>query len=862
MTNKLRSDISRRTFIQLSSTAAAMATLPIGRGLSAKTTDGQQQPAATDKTGTWKPAACWHNCGGRCLNKALVVGGVVERQKTDDTHADSPDNPQQRGCLRGRSQRKQVFGLDRIRYPMKRKNWAPGGGDKSLRGRDQWVRISWDEALDIVASETQRIKEQYGNESIWLTGGNGTHYLNLYANYGGYTSDWGTTSWGAWKDTPSYIGVHDGWVKFGINDRLDLRKSQLVVLWGANPAWSSPGSPSYNYLQAKKAGARFICIDPSYSPTCELLDADWVPVNPGTDHALALGIMYALLEEDEPVSNPLIDWDFLNRCCVGFDKDHMPAGANPDDNFKDYLLGTFTKEPKTPEWAAEICGVSPDNIRSLARQIGGTKRVALLTGWAPARIHNGEGWVHAFSTLGFMTGHMGRPGRMTGVSCHYAAGNGGPRLVNGGDPGLPATPNPLKSTINHNEINRALSDGVFRQRGTGEKKVDIQMMFHTFNATMQTRANIMKGITLLREKVEFIVSPTYVLHTSAKYSDIVLPVTTEWEREGTILSPSNRDVLISAVNIVAPLYEAKSDQWVAKEIGKRLGIDISKIFPTTEKQQFFNMLQGANVIDDDGKTKVPLLTITDKDIAEWGTQGRVQQGKIVLNEFLERGSYQITRKEGDNFGYIAYEDFVRDPEGHPRETDSGKFEIYCPKLTRISNEYGWNEIPSIPAYTAKPKGFEESFSDWKAKVKSQNPFQLYNPHYLRRSHSTLDNVPWLREAWPSPVYLNKSDATRLGIKHGETVLISNEMGKVLRPAWLTETLKPGVVALPHGSWFELDEKTGIDLAGADNTISEQVATGFGTSGWNTVLCNVEKWHGEPLIADVARPQRIIFGEEQ
>lgn len=70
------------------------------------------------------------------------------------------------------------------------------------------------------------------------------------------------------------------------------------------------------------------------------------------------------------------------------------------------------------------------------------------------------------------------------------------------------------------------------------------------------------------------------------------------------------------------------------------------------------------------------------------------------------------------------------------------------------------------------------------------------------------------------------------------------------------------MALPHGSWFELDESTGVDLAGADNAVSEQVATGFGTSGWNTVLCNVEKWHGEALIADVARPQRIIFGEEQ
>ncbi|MCL2895673.1 molybdopterin-dependent oxidoreductase [Brenneria tiliae] len=863
MKNKPRSGISRRSFIKWSSAATAMVALPISRGLQAAASDGPAQgAAASTKEGVWKPAACWHNCGGRCLNKALVVDGVVERQKTDDTHPDSPDYPQQRGCLRGRSQRKQVFGADRLRYPMKRKNWAPGGGDKSLRGRDQWVRISWDEALDIVASETKRIKETYGNESIWLTGSNGNHYLNLYANYGGYTSDWGTTSWGAWKDTPGYIGVHDGWIKFGINDRFDLRKSQLIVLWGANPAWSSPGNPTYHYLQAKKAGARFISIDPSYNATCELLDAEWVPINPGTDHALALGIMYALLEEDDPQTNPLIDWDFLDRCCVGFDREHMPAGANPDDNFQDYLLGTFNHQPRTPEWAAEICGVPPERIRSLAREIGGTHRAALLTGWAPARIHNGEGWVHAFSTLGFMTGHMGRPGRMTGVSCHYAAGNGGPRLVNGGATGLPTFANPVKSTINHNEINRALTAGAFRQRGDGEKHIDIRMMFHTFNATMQTRANIHQGIAALREKVEFIVSPAYVLHTSAKYADVVLPVTTEWEREGTILNPSNRDVLIVATNIVPPLYEAKSDQWIAREIGKRLGIDVDKIFPISEKQQFFNMLQGATVIAEDGKTPVQLLTITAQDIAAWGVEGRAQQGRISLGDFLEKGCYQVARRDRDNYGYIAYEEFVGDPAAHPRETDSGKFEIYCPKLTRVSQEYGWSDIPALPAYTVKPKGYEESFADWERKEKGKYPFQVYNPHYLRRSHSTLDNVPWLREAWPSPVYLNKSDAVRLGIKHGETVLLSSATGKTLRPAWLTETMKPGVVGLPHGGWFELDEKNGIDLAGADNAITEQIPTGFGTSGWNTVLCNVEKWQGPALTADAAWPQRIFFSEDQ
>ena len=100
----------------------------------------------------------------------LIKDGVVIRQKTDDTHKDSPDFPQQRGCLRGRSQRHQVFNADRLKYTMRRKNWKPGGGKKELRGRDQWVRLSWDEALDIVATETKRIIGKYGNESIMVTG--------------------------------------------------------------------------------------------------------------------------------------------------------------------------------------------------------------------------------------------------------------------------------------------------------------------------------------------------------------------------------------------------------------------------------------------------------------------------------------------------------------------------------------------------------------------------------------------------------------------------------------------------------------------------------------------------------------------
>ncbi|MBQ7643963.1 MAG: molybdopterin-dependent oxidoreductase, partial [Spirochaetales bacterium] len=119
-----------------------------------------------DEGGKWIAAACWHNCGGRCMNKVLIKDGTVVRQKTDDTHPDSPDYPQQRGCVRGKAQQQQCFGADRLKYPMKRKHWSPEEPNGELRGRDEWERISWDEAIKYVADEFLRIKEAYGNQAF------------------------------------------------------------------------------------------------------------------------------------------------------------------------------------------------------------------------------------------------------------------------------------------------------------------------------------------------------------------------------------------------------------------------------------------------------------------------------------------------------------------------------------------------------------------------------------------------------------------------------------------------------------------------------------------------------------------------
>ena len=154
--------LDRRAFIALS--AAATSAL-CAAGLAGCENDLAEAPAEDGGAldgGAWLPVVCWAHCGGKCGLKALVKDGAVIRLKTDDAHEDTQDYPQHRACLRGRARRMDVFSADRIKYPMKRKHWQPGGGDAShgnLRGIDEWERISWDEALDTIAGEITRIKE-------------------------------------------------------------------------------------------------------------------------------------------------------------------------------------------------------------------------------------------------------------------------------------------------------------------------------------------------------------------------------------------------------------------------------------------------------------------------------------------------------------------------------------------------------------------------------------------------------------------------------------------------------------------------------------------------------------------------------
>ncbi len=879
--------LSRRTFMKaggaLAASAAALSALGCSNGTGVKENPKPEpetpeeptnavadvehpKPTNNEAGGTWVPAACWHNCGGRCVNKVMVKDGVVVRQKTDDSHEDSPEYPQQRGCVRGKAQQQQCFGADRLLYPLKRKGWQPGGGENSngaMRGKDEWERISWDEAISLAVEEIKRISDELGPTGFYCKSPDAA--INLMC---GCVRGWDTTSHGTYTLGCDMIGLPG--VDCGeANDRFDLPNADYIIMYSSNPTWSAAGTPTYYFIQAKESGTKFVTVDPLFNASAQMLDADWIPVRNGTDMAFMLATAYEMLRLDEEEGD-IIDWDFLHKYTVGFDAESMPEDAELDENLKDYVLGVYDDTPKTPEWAEPICGVKPEQVTAFARILGKNNKTMLLHNYGMVRCNGAEMIPQMLMALGAMGGHMGKSGHATGGNYHANAGNYGANLVAGGSSPNPKTQNPVSTGVRQPQLYDLILNGggelldVANSYGAFHEPVPttlgpIKGIFHVTDATLQTSLHQKAGIEAHRA-VDFVLTRAQFMTTNALYSDIVLPVTTEWERVGDVTT-CNREFVYCYSQVTKPLGEAKTDQEISTLLLEAMGIDPALAYGASEKQAFFNKIASSKVMD--GGEMVPLVTITDADIKEWEVEGEAQEGKISIKDFVSNGGYQFKRTKDDGLGHIGYQKFVEDPEANPRTSASGKLEIYCQARYNLmkSFEYpGIDQYKPYPTYVVPCVGYESTFEEGKiGGKKSEYPYLMYNPHYLRRSHSVFDNCPWLRETWGNPVFLNASDAKEKGIAEGDTVLITTPAGQGLRKAALMDILVPGVVGVPHGAWVDVDEKTGIDQAGSDNYLLGNEYGGMGVSGYNNYVCNIEKYSGAAIPEDCDVPQRAADG---
>ncbi|MGM0407155.1 MAG: molybdopterin-dependent oxidoreductase, partial [Bacteroidota bacterium] len=321
-----------------------------------------------------------HNCGGRCLLKLHIKDGVVIRIETDDRPNDTLADPQLRACIRGRAYRRRQYHPDRLKYPMKR---------TGKRGEGKFEPISWNEALDLLAGEIKRVREKYGNSAILVPYGTGSYnqingrqtaarLMNLIGGSLGYYNSY---SWACIsKATPYVYGT-----SVTGNQRQDWVNSKYIIMWGWNPSEMRDGTNSEFFIKkARENGAKVICIDPRMSMSAVALADEWIPIRPGTDVTMMSAMAYTIIK------NNLHDTDFINRCCIGFDKSQMPKDCENEESYSDYIMGTHDGIPKTPEWAEQICGVPAETIERIAFDYATQKPSVLYQGYGMQRRAYGE----------------------------------------------------------------------------------------------------------------------------------------------------------------------------------------------------------------------------------------------------------------------------------------------------------------------------------------------------------------------------------------------------------------------------------------------------------------------------------------
>src|SRR6266545_1720642 len=340
-----------------------------------------------------------HNCGGRCLLIAHVRDGRIVRLDADDRPY-SVAAPQLRACVRGRSYLRRQYHPDRLTLPLKR---------IGRRGSGEFHPISWEEALDTVASQMDRVKREYGPSALFVPYGtgsynqlNGSHVARRLMNlYGGCLGIYNSYSWAATNlATPTVYGT----LVTG-NQRQDWLNAKYIIMWGWNPAEMRDGTNSDYFVKlAREAGARVVCIDPRHSLSAASLADEWIPIRPGTDTAMMSAMAYVMLTEN------LHDARFIRTYCVGFDSYQMPVeGA---ESYSDYVLGTRDGIPKTAQWAEAITAVPAKAITRIAREYATIKPAVLYQGYGMQRRTYGEQVVRAGCVLAAITGNVGISGEI------------------------------------------------------------------------------------------------------------------------------------------------------------------------------------------------------------------------------------------------------------------------------------------------------------------------------------------------------------------------------------------------------------------------------------------------------------------
>ncbi|TPH47057.1 molybdopterin guanine dinucleotide-containing S/N-oxide reductase [Helicobacter pylori] len=697
-----------------------------------------------------------------------------------------------------------VYSDSRVKYPCVRKSFLENKKNhKELRGREEFVRVSWDVALDLAAKKLKEIpKENIYNASYGGWGHAGSlhrcHHLAwrfFNTTLGGAIGTDGEYGNGAAaRINPMIVGDMEVYSQQTTHEEM-IKNCKVYVMWGADLFkcnridYFVPNHVNDSYYpKYKRAGIKFISIDPIYTETAQAFSAEWIPIRPNTDVALMLGMMHYLYTSNQ------YDKAFIAKYTDGFDK------------FLPYLLGESDNAPKNLEWASQITGVNAEKIKELAGN------------WAMQRAQYGEQPDWALIVLASMIGQVGLSGGGFGFSMHYggnAQASSGARIV----PMIPQGHNSVKSAIPASRVSEAVlnPDKEIDFMGKKLKLPKIKMIYNCGADLLGHEADTNELIRALRTLDCVIVHEPWWTPT-AKFADIVFASTSTMERDDITFGGSySKNVVYAMRKVVEPVYESKDDYEIFRQLALRIGGNETEQ-KFTESKSYMEWIKSLYE-----KSDGPTLKSFDQ---------------FWRDGFVEFEIPENARK------FVRHAKFRQDPINNKLDTESGKIQIFSQKCADFK----------LADFKGHPTWFEPD--EWLgSKMAEIYPFHLISPHPKYRVNSQLDNT-WVRNVYKiqgrEPVMINELDANKLGIRHGEIVEVFNARGRLLAGAFVTKNIRQGVLSIQKGAWYDPEDvrvRNPRCNGGHVNTLTSLRPTSSMTQAIsaNTALVNIRRLRRYELV---------------
>jgi biotin/methionine sulfoxide reductase len=709
-----------------------------------------------------------------------------------------------------------LYSETRVKQPMVRASWLRGGpGTRTdKRGAEPFVPVPWDEALDLVAAELKRVKDSYGNEAIfggsygWSSAGRFHHaktqlqrFLGMFGGFTGQVHNYSNAAGLAilpYIFGPKSMGRRSNSCWSSVGDHTDLFVSFGGL--GLKNTQVEPGGMgehgTHRWLEKlQEKGLEVVSITPLKDDTAHFLNAEWIAPRPGTDVAMMLGIAHTLIAEG------LHDEDALARYASGFDR------------FRPYLMGATDGQPKTADWAAPICEVDAETIRGLARRMA-AGRTMIGVAYSLQRAEHGEQSYWMAATLAAMLGQIGLPGGGCGFGYGSMHGHGNP-VNHYAAPALPSGENPARSFIPVARISDMLLNPgkPYQFNGMDRTYPDIHLVYWCGGNPFHHHQDLNRLVKAWQKPDTIVVNEIWWTAT-ARHADIVFPATSTLERNDIGASSGDRFVM-AMEKAVEPIGDSRNDHDIFSGLADRLGF-----------LDRFN----------EGRTEEEWL----RHLYNISRQQAAKQ-KIELPDFdafWQQGYAEVP--EPDNH-IVAFAAFREDPEANPLSTPSGKVEIFSETI----DGYGYDDCPGHPMWLEP--------LEWLGGARAKLfPLHMMSNQPVTKLHAQMDHGKVSRESkiqGREPVHLNPGDAEARGIKAGDIVRVYNDRGHVLAGAVLSEDVRPGVIRLSTGAWYDPAEPGNpgsLDKHGNPNVLTPDRGTSRLAQGpiAHSALVEVERYTGE------------------